>query len=227
MSARDRMPDGPRAGARPRGAASSGPGRTAGAPGRGPAFPCARCGTPIRREPGHPVKLRCPVCRYRIYDYPRPCAGVIVLRGDCVLAVRRAHAPKRGFLDTPGGFIDAGESIEAAARRELREETGLGVGRMEWLGFYWDRYFLKGFGFFPTMNFYYLARWTRGVPHAADDVASLEWVPLARLGRAGDRFAFVHMKLVIRDAKRAVAGGKVKVPEPVAVNPKRAARGAR
>ncbi len=194
------------------------------APGRGPEFPCARCGTPIRREPGHPVKLRCPVCRYRIYDYPRPCAGVIVLRGADVLVVRRAHAPKRGFLDTPGGFIDAGESIEGAARRELQEETGLRVARMQWLGFYWDRYFLKGFGFFPTMNFYYLGHWTRGVPRAADDVASLEWVPLARLGRAGDRFAFEHMKLVIRDVKRVVAGGKAKAPEPVAVNERRSVR---
>ena len=194
------------------------------APGRGRAFPCARCGTPIRREPGHPVKLRCPVCRYRIYDYPRPCAGVIVMRGSDVLAVRRAHAPKRGFLDTPGGFIDAGESIEGAARRELQEETGLRVARMQWLGFYWDRYFLKGFGFFPTMNFYYLAHWSRGVPRAADDVASLEWVPLSRLGRSGDRFAFAHMKLVIRDVKRAVAGGKAGVPEPVAVNASRSAR---
>ena len=167
------------------------------------------------------------MCRYRIYDYPRPCAGVIVLRGSDVLAVRRGEPPKRGFLDTPGGFIDAGESIEGAARRELREETGLRVGRMQWLGFYWDRYFLKGFGFFPTMNFYYLARWTRGTPHAADDVASLEWVPLARLGRAGDRLAFAHMTLVIRDVRRILAGGKARMPEPVAANPKRAVRGAR
>jgi len=186
-----------------------------------------RCATPIRREPGNPVKLRCPVCRYRIYDYPRSCAGVMVVRGSDVLVVRRADPPKRGFLDTPGGFIEAGESIEAAARRELREETGLRVGRMEWLGFYWDRYFLKGFGFIPTMNFYYLAHWTRGTPRAADDAASLEWVPLARLGRAGDRLGFAHMTLVIRDVKRIVAGGKALVPEPVAANPKRAVRGGR
>lgn len=191
----------------------------------GPAFPCVRCGTPIRRQAGAPDRLRCPVCRYRIYDYPRPCAGVIVLRGPDVLVLRRRDPPKRGFLDTPGGFIDANESIEHAARRELAEETGLRVGAMDWLGFYWDRYFLKGFGFFPTMNFYYLAQWRRGTPRAADDAASVEWVPIARLGRSGDRMAWKHMVLVIADVKRRLRGtarGRRSVPEPVARNPRQA-----
>jgi 8-oxo-dGTP diphosphatase len=183
-----------------------------------------RCGTLIEREPGHPPKLRCPVCRYRIYDYPRPCAGMIVLRGDDVLALRRGDPPKRGFLDTPGGFIDAGESIEGAARRELFEETGLRVGPATWLGFYWDRYFLKGFGFFPTMNFYYLARWRSGTPHAADDAASAEWVPLARVGQRGDPFAWKHMGLVMRDAKCVMRGARARTPEPVATGMLRTAR---
>ncbi len=199
------------AAARPRTGKRSGP----------PRFPCVRCGTLITREAGRPDRLRCPVCRYRIYDYPRPCAGIIVLRGDELLVLRRADAPKRGWLDTPGGFIDAGESIEAAARRELREETGLTVGRMEWLGFYWDRYFLEGFGYFPTMNFYYVALWRRGVPRAADDAASVEWVPLARLRRGRDRFAWNHMALVIRDVKRGAWGANAAAPEPVAINPDR------
>jgi len=169
-------------------------------PGASVRFPCARCGRPIRRaENGRPPKIRCPRCRYLIYDYPRPCAGVIVMRGGDVLVLRRAHPPKRGWLDIPGGFMDAGESIEGAARRELKEETGLTVGRLDALGFYWDRYYLKGFGWFPTMNFYFLAHWQRGVPVAADDAASAEWVPLARLGRPGQRLAWRHMTAVFRD----------------------------
>jgi len=132
---------------------------------------------------------------------------MIVLRGRDVLVLRRGDPPKRGFLDTPGGFIDAGESIEGAARRELLEETGLRVGRLERLGCYWDRYYLKGFGYLPTMNFYYLARWRSGTPRAADDAASVEWVPLSRLSRSSNRLAWKHMARVIRDAGRRVRGG--------------------
>src|SRR5262249_51885584 len=128
-----------------------------------------------------------------------------VVKQGAVLILRRAHAPRRGRLDIPGGFMDAGESIEAAARRELREETGLRVGRLEWLGFYWDRYYLSGLRYFPTMNFYYLARWRSGTPRAADDAASAEWMPVARLGRSEARFAWTHMRRLVRDVKRAIS----------------------
>jgi 8-oxo-dGTP diphosphatase len=170
---------------------------------RGPAFPCARCGRPIRRVPravgGHRIlTLHCPRCRYTMYDYPRPCAGLIVRRGEAVLVLRRGHPPRKGWLDFPGGFMEAGEDIEAAARRELFEETGLRVRKAKWLGFYWDRYYLRGFGYLPTMNFYYVARWHAGTPLASDDAASCEWVPLAKLGRRGHRFAWKHMNDIVR-----------------------------
>jgi ADP-ribose pyrophosphatase YjhB (NUDIX family) len=176
----------------------------------GAVIPCVRCGTPIRRRKrrigGSDLPtLSCPRCRYLIYDYPRPCAGMLVLRGDDVLVVRRGHAPKRGMLDIPGGFMDAGEEIEAAARRELREETGLSVRTARWFGFWWDRYYLRGFGYIPTMNFYFIARSPTGTPIAGDDAAACEWAPVARLGRKGHRFAWAHMHEVLRQLKREVS----------------------
>ena len=137
-----------------------------------------------------------------IYDYPRPCAGMIVMKDGAVLVLRRGDPPRRGRLDTPGGFIDAGEGIEQAARRELKEETGLTVGRAEPLGMFWDRYHLLGFGYIPTMNFYYLARWRSGTPIAADDAASVEWMPLDRLVHVERRLAWKHMAELLRALKR-------------------------
>jgi ADP-ribose pyrophosphatase YjhB (NUDIX family) len=127
---------------------------------------------------------------------------MIVRRNDELLVLRRGHTPRRGYLDLPGGFIDAGESIEGAARRELREETGLVVGRTEELGMWWDRYDLPGFGPFPTMNFYFMARWKGGVPVAADDAAAAEWIPIGRLVRMRRRLAWRHMAGVLEEVRR-------------------------
>ena len=137
-----------------------------------------------------------------IYDYPRSAAGMLVVRRGNVLLLERAHAPRVGFLDVPGGFVEAGESLEGAARRELQEETGLTLGRADWLGFYWDTYFIRGFGRFPVMNFYYAGRWRAGEPKAADDAASAAWVPIASLPKLRNRFAWTHMSVLLRDLAR-------------------------
>ena len=170
-----------------------------------PQFPCAVCGTPVRRRPAsrtRPVRIVCPRCRYMLYDYPRTACGLLVVKRDTVLLLRRAHPPRIGRSDVPGGFIEAGEGIEACARRELREETGLTLGRVEPLGFYWDTYFIRGFGRFPVMNWYFVGSWRRGEPVAADDAASAEWVPLTALSRMRRHYAWAHMTPLFRDLKR-------------------------
>jgi len=63
-------------------------------------------------------------------EYPaHPAVGVgaVVVRGDKALLIRRAHQPRKGEWSLPGGLLDLGESLADAARREVREETGLDV----------------------------------------------------------------------------------------------------
>ncbi|MGC9270580.1 NUDIX hydrolase [Acidiphilium sp.] len=68
----------------------------------------------------------------RYPDAPRVGIGIVVLRGDEVLLIRRGQPPAMGAWSLPGGGQELGETAEAAARRELREETGLEIGPL-WL----------------------------------------------------------------------------------------------
>ncbi|HKP12945.1 MAG TPA: NUDIX hydrolase, partial [Blastocatellia bacterium] len=73
------------------------------------------------------------------YEYPRPAvtADIVLFHRDGerieVLLIKRAGEPFKGAWAVPGGFIDEGESLERAAARELKEETGLEGIRLEQL----------------------------------------------------------------------------------------------
>ncbi len=60
-------------------------------------------------------------------DAPRVAAGAVVIHQDKVLLVLRGQDPNKGVWAIPGGRIELGESLQAAAEREVLEETGLRV----------------------------------------------------------------------------------------------------
>jgi 8-oxo-dGTP diphosphatase len=77
------------------------------------------------------------------YEYPRPAVTVDVVvfalldQSLRVLLIRRKHEPFAGRRAIPGGFLEVDEPVDEAARRELREETGLEIpGPLEPIGFF-------------------------------------------------------------------------------------------
>lgn len=77
------------------------------------------------------------------YEYPRPAVTVDIVvvtreRKPRVLLIRRGHEPFAGTWAIPGGFVDMEESLETAARRELKEETGVDVTDVEQLHTFGD-----------------------------------------------------------------------------------------
>jgi ADP-ribose pyrophosphatase YjhB (NUDIX family) len=86
---------------------------------------CSYCGAPFAPDAGWP--RTCAACRQVSYKNPVPVAVLIVPADGGVVAIRRAVAPGVGKLALPGGFINHGESWQAAAVRELGEETPLRV----------------------------------------------------------------------------------------------------
>lgn len=112
---------------------------------------------------------------------PVAAAGVICLRGDTVLLVRRGKPPRLGEWSIPGGRIEWGETATAAALRELREETGV-EGDLLGLVDVVDAVFPGADG--PAHHYLlvdFAVRWRAGEPVAGDDAAEACFAPLSEL----------------------------------------------
>jgi 8-oxo-dGTP diphosphatase len=111
-----------------------------------------------------------------------------------VLLVRRKNPPFQGRFALPGGFVDIGEMVEDACRRELQEETGVKAGRLRLVGVYSDpRRDPRG----HTCSVVFLAVVRRARASAGDDAAAAEWVEDWRKAE----LAFDHAK-VLADASQ-------------------------
>ena len=118
-------------------------------------------------------------------EYPdRPWVGIgcIVFKGDAVLLVQRGKPPRMGQWSLPGGAQHVGERAEEAARRELREEAGIEVGRME-LAIVVDAITRDddGRALYHYTIIDFAAEWVGGEAAPADDVAAVAWAMPAEL----------------------------------------------
>jgi NAD+ diphosphatase len=93
---------------------------------------CARCGAGTERLPGEWGK-RCRGCGAAHFPHIHPCAIVLVRRPGEVLLARKPGWPP-GRYGLVAGFVDFGECLEEAAAREVREETGVEVRDICYVG---------------------------------------------------------------------------------------------
>lgn len=150
---------------------------------------CPKCAAAAMRFSG--VKLlRCEVCGFELYMNPAASvAGVIVdSRGRMVVLVR-GKEPGKGLWDLPGGFVDPGETAEEALAREIREEVGLEVTAMQYLGS-WPNVYPYGGIPYRTLDFGFLCE-THGVEAARAMDSEVERVLLLEPMEVDlERFAF-------------------------------------
>lgn len=120
---------------------------------------------------------------------------VVVDTSGRILLVRRKHAPFKGALALPGGFVEVGETVEDACKRELREETNLNVSRLRLVGVYSDPHRdPRG----HTISVAFVARTrTNAIARAGDDATAVTWI---KDWRRAD-LAFDHRR-IIADALR-------------------------
>ncbi len=112
--------------------------------------------------------------------YPaRPILGVgaLILRDDSILLVERGNEPLKGYWSLPGGAVEAGERLEEAVRREVREETGLEIDAISMFEIF-ERIIRDNEGR-PEYHYVlidYICRAADGTAAAASDVSRVAWV---------------------------------------------------
>lgn len=130
------------------------------------------------------------------YKYPRPSvtSDIAVLRLEEVpeiLLVKRKDEPFQHQWALPGGFMEMEESLEAAARRELLEETGIRAGELIRFDTY-DKPGRDPRGRTITQVFVMIWKKEMGSPQAGSDAAEIRWFSLAEL----PDMAFDHAEIL-------------------------------
>lgn len=164
---------------------------------------CARCAGPLAVRPiaydNGREHLSCGNCGFVVWADPKVAAlTVLPWEGGVLLGLRNQN-PGKGRWSFPSGFVDRGEPVEEAARRETREETGLEVDITDLVGVYSE----PGN---PVIVIAYAAEPTGGALKAGDDLTELRAYDPEHL----PELAFAHDERIIRDwqavrARRAAA----------------------
>ena len=129
--------------------------------------------------------------------------AAIIYKEKLVL-IKRKNPPFQDFFALPGGFVEVGETVESAAVREAKEETGLGIELIKLLGVYSDpSRDPRG----HTVSICYLARGS-GKLKAGSDAKDIELFDMNEI----PRLAFDHNE-IIENAKSDINGILSKMQE--------------
>ncbi|MDD2732957.1 MAG: NUDIX hydrolase [Desulfuromonadaceae bacterium] len=138
--------------------------------------------------------LTCPSCGSPVKQYqnPVPAVDIIIETDYGIVLIERRNEPFGWAL--PGGFVDYGESLEAAAFREAREETSLEISDLRLLGCYSDPGRDKRM---HTISTVYTAK-AHGIPCAADDAIN---IAVYKLDSLPEQLCFDHAQILADYAK--------------------------
>jgi 8-oxo-dGTP diphosphatase len=125
------------------------------------------------------------------YRAPALTVDAVLLKGREVMLIRRGREPHKGAWALPGGFVDVGERVEDAARRELLEETGLRGDIVDLLGV-WSDPARDPRGHTVSVVFVCKIGGIVDVGTGGDDAAEARWFPLDKL----PDLAFDHAEIL-------------------------------
>ena len=94
--------------------------------------------------------MRCEDCGYQYFHNAASAVSAIIKTQRGIILIGRKHAPRRGYLDLPGGFVGHGETLEEALQRETQEELNLVVKNLRYFGSFPNRYDYNGVTYFTV-----------------------------------------------------------------------------
>jgi len=162
---------------------------------------CPRCGHPLDSrilKAGEPSRLVCRGCAFVFFLDPKIATGVVFSYDGGILLVQRAIHPSYGKWVFPGGYVDRGETLEAAALREVQEESGLVVRLTRLLGAY-------SFPDNPVIVVAYAGDVTGGSLKIDDESLAVRSFPPAEI--PWDQLAFPSTVQVLKDYLKLPAIG--------------------
>ena len=157
---------------------------------------CPRCGGGLELralKDGEPSRLVCAACGYVFYLDPKVAACTISMIDGGIVLLRRSIEPAVGKWVFPGGFVDRGESVAAAAVRETKEEVNLKVSLTGILDVY-------SFPQSPVVVIVYAAEVVGGELFACDECDEVQVFPPEKLPWAD--LAFESTRAALRDYVR-------------------------
>ena len=127
---------------------------------------------------------------------PALAVDVVVVKGNKILLVERGQPPHQGEWALPGGFVEYGETLEAAAKREVQEETGIAIDLSAILGVYSDpERDPRG----HTVSVVFVGKMIGGQLQGGDDAAEAMWYDVNDLRE--ERLAFDH-EMIVQDFRQ-------------------------
>ncbi|MDR0426996.1 MAG: NUDIX domain-containing protein [Dysgonamonadaceae bacterium] len=134
---------------------------------------CPKCGSPRFVENDFKSK-KCESCGFIYYFNVSASTAVFLTdKYNRLVVAKRAKEPAKGTLDLPGGFVDPYETVEEAVKREIKEETGLKIDRIQYLFSLPNTYLYSGFEVHTADLFFQCRLDEISNLQAADDVEEL------------------------------------------------------
>ena len=145
---------------------------------------CGVCATPTERDHSERAR-RCPACGHVVYPRISPAMMCLVTRGQQILLARNVNFPA-GRYSALAGFLEAGESVEDAVHREVREEVGIEVGE--------PKYFASQSWPFPnSLMIAYTAEYVSGeLTPNGHEIAEAQWFDQSNLPQLPPRVSIAR-----------------------------------